>query len=322
MNGRAFDYNLGRFLSVDPFIASATNSQAINPYSYLGNNPLSGIDPTGYQGDDPCTGSNTECDKKKPDSPEEDDGKGTKCLQHNGCYGGGLKLNSTSLSNGSDNDEKRDSSSDQDSTGKTDNTVQNFLLGVKDAIQDGLVESNCGAVCGVLYAGSEAVHVVFVDDIGALVDSVVAGNLGDAALNVILVVAKPVKAVSLVTKEAPLYRVIRPDENPAAGLMAKNPNATYKVEGHILHGSRPNFQSQYISTTTDLSVAQSWAGKTGNRIVEINRSGVNGTITDLSTAAGRNANLRGTTAKNWAGASSEVLIQGNVPASAMKVIKQ
>ncbi|WP_349304617.1 RHS repeat-associated core domain-containing protein [Pseudoalteromonas sp. NEC-BIFX-2020_002] len=48
MNGRVYDYNLGRFMSVDPLIQSPTNSQSINPYSYIMNNPLSGIDPTGY----------------------------------------------------------------------------------------------------------------------------------------------------------------------------------------------------------------------------------------------------------------------------------
>lgn len=42
-----YDFNNGRFLSVDPFI-QGTDSQAINPYSYIQNNPLSGVDPTGY----------------------------------------------------------------------------------------------------------------------------------------------------------------------------------------------------------------------------------------------------------------------------------
>nr|WP_269433713.1 HYD1 signature containing ADP-ribosyltransferase family protein [Rheinheimera sp. EpRS3] len=48
MNGRAYDYNLGRFLSVDPIIQSPANSQSLNPYSYIMNNPLAGTDPTGY----------------------------------------------------------------------------------------------------------------------------------------------------------------------------------------------------------------------------------------------------------------------------------
>jgi RHS repeat-associated protein len=49
MNGRMYDYRLGRFLSVDPIISNPMNSQSLNPYSYIGNNPLSGVDPTGYR---------------------------------------------------------------------------------------------------------------------------------------------------------------------------------------------------------------------------------------------------------------------------------
>jgi hypothetical protein len=47
MNGRVYDYNVGRFMSVDPFIHEG--SQGINPYSYIMNNPLAGTDPTGYE---------------------------------------------------------------------------------------------------------------------------------------------------------------------------------------------------------------------------------------------------------------------------------
>lgn len=48
MNGRTYDYRLGRFLAVDPFIQFPSNSQSLNPYSYILNNPLSGKDPSGY----------------------------------------------------------------------------------------------------------------------------------------------------------------------------------------------------------------------------------------------------------------------------------
>ncbi|MEJ8568787.1 RHS repeat domain-containing protein [Elongatibacter sediminis] len=48
MNGRVYDYHLGRFLSVDPVIQFPANSQSLNPYSYLMNNPMAGTDPTGY----------------------------------------------------------------------------------------------------------------------------------------------------------------------------------------------------------------------------------------------------------------------------------
>jgi len=61
MNGRVYDYNLGRFMSVDPFIQSPTSTQSVNPYSYIMNNPLAGTDPTGYVG---CAASRIEstCD--------------------------------------------------------------------------------------------------------------------------------------------------------------------------------------------------------------------------------------------------------------------
>lgn len=48
MNGRVYDHRLGRFLSVDPFIQFPANSQSLNPYSYIMNNPMAGTDPSGY----------------------------------------------------------------------------------------------------------------------------------------------------------------------------------------------------------------------------------------------------------------------------------
>jgi RHS repeat-associated protein len=52
MNGRIYDQDLGRFLGVDPIIQFPSNSQSLNPYAYLMNNPLAGTDPTGYAGVD------------------------------------------------------------------------------------------------------------------------------------------------------------------------------------------------------------------------------------------------------------------------------
>ena len=48
MNGRVYDPNLGRVLSVDPVFQFPTNTQSLNHYSYVLNNPLSLTDPTGY----------------------------------------------------------------------------------------------------------------------------------------------------------------------------------------------------------------------------------------------------------------------------------
>jgi len=48
MRGRVYDPMIGRFLSADPHIQSPLNSQSLNRYSYVWNNPLSFTDPSGY----------------------------------------------------------------------------------------------------------------------------------------------------------------------------------------------------------------------------------------------------------------------------------
>ena len=54
MNGRMYDPRLGRFLSPDPIVGDVTSSQSWNLYSYVGNNPLSYVDPTGLVQAGPC----------------------------------------------------------------------------------------------------------------------------------------------------------------------------------------------------------------------------------------------------------------------------
>lgn len=48
MNGRVYDPVIGRFMSPDPLVQAPTFSQSFNRYSYVWNNPFSGVDPTGY----------------------------------------------------------------------------------------------------------------------------------------------------------------------------------------------------------------------------------------------------------------------------------
>jgi RHS repeat-associated protein len=74
MNGRMYDPELGRFLGVDPLMQAPLNSQSLNPYSYVMNNPLAGTDPTGYAGE--CA----EQDKQlcSPQAPEDGEKEGEK----------------------------------------------------------------------------------------------------------------------------------------------------------------------------------------------------------------------------------------------------
>jgi len=49
MRGRIYDPRLGRFLQADPIVQDPLNAQSYNRYTYVFNNPLSLIDPSGYR---------------------------------------------------------------------------------------------------------------------------------------------------------------------------------------------------------------------------------------------------------------------------------
>jgi len=57
MNGRVEDAILGRFLSPDPHVPDPSNPQSYNRYSYVNNNPLSLVDPSGFDDEDPYANS-------------------------------------------------------------------------------------------------------------------------------------------------------------------------------------------------------------------------------------------------------------------------
>src|SRR5262245_19262306 len=49
MKGRIYDPKVGRFLTTDPIVSAPLSGQSWNPYSYVLNNPLNFIDPSGFE---------------------------------------------------------------------------------------------------------------------------------------------------------------------------------------------------------------------------------------------------------------------------------
>lgn len=54
MKGRIYDPRIGRFLTPDPIVEAPFWSQGLNAYSYVFNNPLRYVDPSGYQSEMPA----------------------------------------------------------------------------------------------------------------------------------------------------------------------------------------------------------------------------------------------------------------------------
>ena len=131
LNGRAYDYNLGRFLSVDPFIQAPGNSQSMNPYSYIMNNPLAGTDPSGYIAE--CDGGDFACQWDHSIGKIFGLPRSLITAQYNGMKTAQTKSNS------SDNK----SAANKGSTKDNDSVCQN--------------EANCLTVIGSSYAMSHAI---------------------------------------------------------------------------------------------------------------------------------------------------------------------
>lgn len=48
MNGRIYDPEIGRFMSADPYVQHPDSTQGLNRYSFVQNNPVSFVDPSGF----------------------------------------------------------------------------------------------------------------------------------------------------------------------------------------------------------------------------------------------------------------------------------
>ena len=120
-----------------------------------------------------------------------------------------------------------------------------------------------------------------------------------------------------------LWRILRPDEDPKVGLIAKDSEASKTVISHVNCGSRKGYKSQFISTTASYDVAVHYKekgeekGLTGLRIAEIDLDDLPETckleIVDLTTAENRDKYLGNAVCKNFAKASCEVLLQCDEP---------
>jgi RHS repeat-associated protein len=127
MNGRAYDYHLGRFTGVDPFIQFPLNSQSLNPYSYILNNPLSGTDPTGYAFRDILNGQSEVGRFNGPPKRDDDDEKPQETPDTDGVTSTGKP-------------EGNGASNQQTSTGSDERGQERESLG--DANQNGAATAN------------------------------------------------------------------------------------------------------------------------------------------------------------------------------------
>jgi RHS repeat-associated protein len=75
---RFYSPKLGRFLSADSIVPGYANPQSLNRYSYVNNNPLRYVDPTGHRPDDGYVGNHnsTNCAKYPQYCNSHDEGSG------------------------------------------------------------------------------------------------------------------------------------------------------------------------------------------------------------------------------------------------------
>ena len=117
-----------------------------------------------------------------------------------------------------------------------------------------------------------------------------------------------------------LYRILRPDENPKE-IVAKNPAAEKTVLSHVNCGGRPQYASQFISTSASLEVAKYYMEKgmeDGLKDLTIGKFQMDKLpqscqFVDLTKTVKRNFFLGNAVCNNFAKASQEVLLQCDVP---------
>ncbi|GAC1677009.1 MAG: hypothetical protein NVS9B2_27820 [Steroidobacteraceae bacterium] len=90
-------------MQVDPIIQNPANSQSLNPYSYIGNNPLSGTDPTGYCSvGAPDSHGHCASGEKTVSEVHDQNGKTVAAAGNNGASPGQSANSVRTVANGSD----------------------------------------------------------------------------------------------------------------------------------------------------------------------------------------------------------------------------
>ncbi len=85
MKGRMYDPIVGRFLRADPVVRDPFNGQSWNPYSYVRNNPLTLVDPTGFDEDYPSYEGRPDVTHRRTETPTRKRcGTGPTCNQSGG----------------------------------------------------------------------------------------------------------------------------------------------------------------------------------------------------------------------------------------------
>ena len=108
---------------------------------------------------------------------------------------------------------------------------------------------------------------------------------------------------------------MRPEEDPEEGLTAKDPTANISIEDHVLHGSKFNADSQYISCCETLSAARLFASKSRNmtRIVKIEIDKNTPGIIDIIPLSDFEIEWTDYKGRNFANKFQEVLVVGHIP---------
>ena len=182
MNGRVYDYALGRFLGVDPFIQFPGNSQSLNPYSYILNNPLAGTDPTGYQIADPrtlCARSQSACNSTNSSSD---------LSAFTNAGGGGRQQNNGRTSGNGPTGRRGTNSNDSSNTEAPGGRNNAFLLPPAKAViesradrAEGLIANSAGDVFGgFINAQKEFIKAYFQGIAEDGPGAIVAGPIGPA----------------------------------------------------------------------------------------------------------------------------------------------